>query len=397
MMSKHRWTEDETRKLLKAVKRAKTTEEALAAIHQVTGQKLSIDAIDMKLNRLGQPRLRQIVAENTTTVKRDEKSAELARFATVAKKGGTLEEICDQLDLAPKKAKAMIEAAKSAGYRIELKAGMIGYVPPEPHAREQRIIAPPGEEQQFGVVSDLHIGSKYCLEDQLRDCVIRAYKDHGVTQFFVPGDMLDGCYRHSKWEESHHGFDAQSTRFAKVLPGKKDGLKNVRYAGIAGNHDETFEEGSGLDVCRAIEDVFRREGRDDLRLYGHRGAYLRYAPKGGRGILVELWHPRGGGAYAVSYKLQRHVEEYGVGQKPDFCIAGHWHQQVYCVRRGVHCFLAGTFHGGGGSFSKSLGGAQAIGGWVVKYRQTAPGTVREVTPTWVAYYEREEVRSVGLT
>lgn len=393
MMSKHRWTEDETRKLLKAVKRAKTTEEALAAIHQVTGQKLSIDAIDMKLNRLGQPRLRQIVAENTTTVKRDEKSAELARFATVAKKGGTLEEICDQLDLAPKKAKAMIEAAKSAGYRIELKAGVVGFVPPTENREISRIIAPATEEQKFAVISDLHIGSKYCLEDELRDFVHHAHRDHGVTQFFLGGDNLDGVYKHSRWEESHHGFDPQASRFAKVLPR----LKGVRYDGIAGNHDETFEKESGLDVCRAIEDVFRREGRDDLRLHGHRGTYIRYAPKGGRGVLVELWHPLGGAAYAVSYKLQRHVEEYGVGAKPDFVAAGHWHQQCYVVRRGVHCFLAGTFHGGGSPFSKALGGAQAIGGWIIKYKQTMQGTIREVTPTWRAYYEKEEVRELGLT
>jgi predicted phosphodiesterase len=313
-------------------------------------------------------------------------------FARVAKSGLSLEELCDRFTLPPRKVRDLVSRAQKAGYRIELTGGMVGYTPPVPVRGERKVIAQPGEEHAYAVVSDIHIGSKYCLEDQFRDFVQRAY-DEGVRTIFCPGDILDGVYRHSRWEESHHGFDAQARRAAEVFPQ----LEGLKYVGIVGNHDETFEKESGLDVCRAIEDVFRRSGRDDLTLLGARGAYVRFAPKGGRGVLIELWHPLGGGAYAVSYKLQRHVEEYGVGQKPDFMFAGHWHQQCYVVRRGVHCFSAGTFHGGGSAFGKALGGAQAIGGWIVRFKQTKDGTVRDVQPTWCAYYETETVREAGLT
>lgn len=392
------WSKAEEKKLVIAIKKANTVEEAvqLAAQRLPEREGLSRDAIDKKLRRLGLGTIESFVNARHAAKTKDEHGVELARFVSVAKNGHTLEELCDKFDFSPKRTKALIEAARAAGYRIAITGDKVGYVPPAPLKFERKIVAQPGAEVVFAVISDLHVGSKHCLEEQLRDFIMRAAKEEGVKQFFLGGDNVDGCYRHSRWEESYHGFDPQATRLAHVLPGKKDGI-DVRYDGIIGNHDETFEKESGLDVGRALENIFRREGRDDFHMHGARGAYLRYAPKGGRGVLVELWHPIGGGAYAVSYKLQRHVEEYGVGQKPDFLFAGHWHQQCYVVRRGVHAFSAGTWHGGAGSFSKALGGAQAIGGWIVRYKQTREGALRDVTPTWRSYYEQETIRELGLT
>lgn len=386
------WTKAEEKKLLKAIAKATTVAAAVdSARLALPGRGLNAETITKKLQRLGMGALSVVVSMNASKVSNDNDGAELARFAAVAKKGVSLEDLCDQVDASPKKVKALVEKAKAAGYRIDIKAGQVGYVPHAVLSTERKVVAQPGEEHIFAVASDIHVGSRFFLEAEFVDFVKGAYAE-GVRTIFVPGDILDGCYRHSRWDESHHGFNAQSDHAAKIFPR----LPGLRYIGIAGNHDETFEKDAGLDVCRALEDAFRRAGRDDLQMLGARGAYVRFAPKGGRGVLVELWHPLGGGAYAVSYKLQRHVEEYGVGQKPDFCFAGHWHQQVYCVRRGVHCFLSGTFHGGGSSFSKALGGAQAIGGWIVRFKQTKDGTVRDVQPTWRAYYEVEQVREAAL-
>lgn len=391
------WTGSEEKKLVAAVKKASTLDECITLAQQAMPERrITMEVIENKLRAMRLPTAHSQIEAKRNAKAKDEHGVELARFVAVAKNGHTVEELCDKFDVSPKRVKALISEAQNGGYRIQVTGDKVGYVPPSPRKDELKIIAQPGAEECFAVISDLHVGSRYCLEDQLRDFVIRAAKEHGVKQFFLPGDNVDGCYKHSRWEESHHGFDAQATHLAHVLPGKKDKI-DVRYDGIIGNHDETFEKETGLDVGRALEDVFRREGRDDFRMHGARGAYLRYAPKGGRGVLVELWHPVGGGAYAVSYKLQRHVEEYGVGQKPDFLFAGHWHQQCYVVRRGVHAFSSGTWHGGMGSFSKGLGGAQAIGGWIVKYRQTKEGALRDVTPTWKAYYETETIRSLGLT
>lgn len=390
------WSKDEEKKLISVLKKASSVDEAMQLFRRaLPDREVTRDSIDRKLSRMGERTIESFVNARLAARTKDEHGVELARFVAVAKNGHTIEELCDKFDFSPKRTKALIETARAAGYRIAVTGDKVGYVPPEPLRFEKKIIAQPGAEEVFAVISDLHVGSRYCLEEQLRDFIVRAHKEDGVRQFFLPGDNVDGCYKHSRWEESHHGFDAQALRLAQVLPGKKDGI-DVRYDGIIGNHDETFEKETGLDVGRALEDVFRREGRDDFHIHGARGAYLRYAPKGGRGVLVELWHPIGGGAYAVSYKLQRHVEEYGVGQKADVLLTGHWHQQCYVVRRGVHAFSCGTFHGGGSSFGKALGGAQAIGGWVIRYKQTKEGAIRDLTPTWRGYFEQETIRDLGL-
>jgi hypothetical protein len=391
------WTKAEERKLLAAVRASTGPEDAIARVKRaLPGKALSFSAIDHKFRRLtgGKETPGHAFAAANAKAGHAEATDEVARFVTIAAKGGTLEELCDRFDSSPKKIKELIGIAKKQGFRIDVVGDHVGFVPRAPVPGERRVVASPGEENVFAVASDIHVGSKYFLEECFVDFVTRAYKEDGVRTVFGPGDVLDGCYRHSKWEEKHHGFQDQAAHAAKIFP-KLPGLK---YVMIAGNHDETFEKESGMDVCKALEGVFRSAGRDDLQMLGARGAYVRYGARGAnqRGVLVELWHPLGGAAYAVSYQLQRHVENYGVGQKPDFCFGGHTHQQVYCVRRGVHCFWSGTFHGGGGSFSKALGGAQSIGGWIVRYKQTRDGTVRDVAPTWRSYYEVEDVRELGL-
>jgi hypothetical protein len=310
-----------------------------------------------------------------------------------AKSDKTVAELAKKLAVPRKGIVSAVRAAKKQGYSIELAGGYVGRPPSRPLPSETSLsILPPGETRRFAVASDIHVGSKYFLKDQFQDFITRVYKA-GTRVILVPGDIMNGMYRHSRWEENQHGFEAQAREVAKVFPQ----LKGLTYHAILGNHDETFEKESGINAGSGLEYAFHEAGRSDFKCYGARGAYLRLkAPGDKRGCLVELWHPIKGGSYALSYPLQKHVESYGVGQKPDMLFAGHWHQQCYFTTRGVHAFSSGTFHGGGGSFGKALGGVQAIGGWSVEYKQTAHGTVREIAPRWHAYHEREEVRSVHL-
>ncbi len=310
-------------------------------------------------------------------------------------KGGPLEmeDLCDKMDMSPKRVVKLVADARTAGFQVELQDGLIGRKPPSEAQGQIRIpLQGAGTERAFAVASDIHVGSHFFLKDQFQDFVHNAY-DKGIRLVLVPGDILDGCYRHSRWEETHQGFDAQARYAAEVFPR----LPGLVYRGITGNHDQTFETDSGLSVVNSLPEVFRSAGRDDFYLYGARGAYLRLINPGERrGLLVEMWHPLKGGSYALSYSLQKHVEKYGVGQKPDVLLTGHWHQQCYFTTRGVHALSCGTWHGGGSSFGKSLGGAPAIGGWTIRYALTKDGTVRDFSPTWHAYYEQEGVRDVGL-
>jgi predicted phosphodiesterase/biotin operon repressor len=310
-------------------------------------------------------------------------------------RGRSLEELADALDLSPARARAAVEAARDAGYAVDLAGGQV-HARPSLAAREaQTVVAQPGAAQTFAVISDLHFGSKYHRRDFLEDFVWRAYQS-GVRNIFIVGDILDGCYRHGRWELTHHGLEEQAEECATGLPAHTD----LTYEGITGNHDQTFEDATGMVTHASLVDVFRRHGREDLTLHGARGCTLRLLPEGAppdaRGCLVELWHPLKGPAYALSYKLQKKIEGYAPGAKPDFLFAGHWHQSVYFESRGVHAYSAMTFQGGGSAFGRALGGAPSIGGWIIRYSCTADGTLRAVNSERVAYYEDEQPRDVRL-
>lgn len=296
-------------------------------------------------------------------------------------------ELCDRLDVSPKKCRQLVERAQSAGVTIDVTHEHVQFRPSEPSSETKDTgVAASGARQVVGVISDTHLGSKYCLRAQLSDFVHHAY-DRGAREILHAGDVLDGRYRHGMFELTHSGIELQTQDLLDTLPR----LPGLTYHGITGNHDQTFSDEVGMDPGDYIEWYFKQHGRTDIKFYGVRGAYLKI-----RGAIVELWHPKKSPGYSLSYQLQNHVRDYGVGQKPDILIAGHWHIAVYLEQRGVHALAGGTFQGGGSAFSKSLGGAPSIGGTVLSWEVTDKRTLRRFTVERSAYYEREEVRELVL-
>jgi len=122
-----------------------------------------------------------------------------------------------------------------------------------------------------------------------------------------------------------------------------------------------------------------------LKVHGNRGARLDCG-----GVIFELWHPQGGGSYARSYKLQKHIESYALGEKPAVLLTGHYHQFCYLDERGVHALLCPTFQGGGSAFGKAIGGAPSIGGLVLSCAVTEHGTLRNFAVEKRTYFEVEK-------
>jgi hypothetical protein len=303
-----------------------------------------------------------------------------------------MHDLCDALDVSPSRARAMVERAREQGYRVDLDGDHVGVRPIAPMRGERSVPMPAGAEQAYAVISDIHFGSRQHRNDFLCDFLQNAY-DKGIRTVLCPGDILDGVYEHSVWEQDARGFKEQVAAAIRQMPR----FPGMVVHGILGNHDTTFARKSGMDVGASMMQAFQAAGRNDFIIYGERSAYLRLAsPTCKRGFLVQLYHPLKGPAYALSYHLQKHIEKYAPGQKPDALHVGHWHQSCAIHVRGVHATSCGTFQGGGSEFGKALGGAPSIGGWVMRYAQTEEGTVREFSPTWHAYYETEEVRQVDL-
>jgi predicted phosphodiesterase len=242
-----------------------------------------------------------------------------------------------------------------------------------------------GQTQKIAVISDTHLGSKYCLREQLKDFVLYAYS-RGIREILHPGDILDGCYKHGLWEVSHSGLEAQMDDLLQTLPA----LPGLTYHAITGNHDFTFTEANGVDVGRALTNRFREAGRTDISFYGDRGAFVKV-----RGVTINMWHPKKGCAYAVSYGLQKRIETYGSGEKPGILLTGHWHRYCHIFERGVHGLACPTFQGGGSAFGKSIGGSPAIGGLLLSWDLTEHGTIRNLSHTYRAYFEREAPQPIS--
>lgn len=308
---------------------------------------------------------------------------ELAQLFRLTKKDVlSLDVLCDKLDKSPKRVRALLQRAQAAGLPIHVEHDFVGVSLPQPRDDVQETNISPiiGERTRIAVISDTHFGSKYCMRGAIKDFIAYAYSK-GCRVVLHVGDILDGDYRHGKFEMTHMGLSAQVRDLEKNLPTYED----LTYHAITGNHDFTFTEESGVNVGEHIKSHFLSKGRHDFFCYGDRGAFIDIM-----GAVVHLWHPKQSPGYAVSYQLQKKIEAYAPGDKPQILLTGHWHRFGLIEERGVQAIACPTFQSGGSAFSKSLtSGAPAIGGLILEWDLTAEGTMRNFSLEKRSYFVRE--------
>lgn len=310
-----------------------------------------------------------------------ERLVELTRRAPME-----FEQLCDRLGLPPGQVRKLLEAARAQHLAIKLEGGVVGlHASPAAEVQETGLAPVVGRRQMIAHITDTHLGSKYCMRAQLRDFIEYAYAQ-GVREVLHSGDALDGDYRHGKFELSHMGLDEQTRDLFEVLPA----LPGLTYHLISGNHEQTFTAASGVDVPKFIAHYFHMNGRNDLFAYGNRGAMLRV-----RGVLVDMWHPGGGVGYSISYPMQKKIESYPPGGKPQILLIGHWHRFCFIEERGVYAVAGGTFQNGRSEFAKSLkSGPPAIGGSIISWDLTAQGTIRDLILERRSYYDKEVPQAI---
>ena len=394
---RHSWTDKDLDTTIRILGKhtSEQRHEAAAEVSKSLGKSMDWNAIDCALNRRLGKRGVSFFHRDAKYIRRAAKEAAPSTGAAhsdlveLAKKHTTVERVCNVLDVSPAKLQSMVQAAREAGYIVDLTSTnlVLEKLRINDEAHQLGVPRIVGGWHWAANISDLHFGSKYCLRPQLVDFVNEAY-EMGVRSIGMSGDCLDGRYRHGQFEVSHSSLEDQADDMLSTLPRKK-GLK---YFGITGNHEQTFAAQVGIDVGRYIQDrATGHHGRDDIRFFGGRSAYFMLGP-----TKIHLYHPGGGSAYAKSYKLQKKIESYAPGRKPDILFTGHYHQAIYLVERGVHAFLASSFQGGGSDFAKSLPGNGDIGGWILKWRMTEHGTIRDMVPLKKTYFERETVHNLDV-
>jgi len=226
-----------------------------------------------------------------------------------------------------------------------------------------------GERWKVAVVSDLHIGSNVFRPLEL-DTFVSYALDNGVETFLVPGDLLDGTrvYRGQEYEQSIPGVDEQVKYFAEIFP------KVPKAYFIIGNHEYAAFKSVGKNLGQDISSA-----RKEFQYIGCMEGRVTI-----NNVIFELFHPQGGGAYALSYKLQKRIESYMPGDKPRFLLMGHYHQAMFMTVRNVSGFHCGSFQGPN-TFSKALNLPNVTGGWIIEV-MSADGEVNSIKSEFVPFY-----------
>ncbi|MFW6246644.1 MAG: metallophosphoesterase family protein [bacterium] len=188
-----------------------------------------------------------------------------------------------------------------------------------------------GKHTKIGVISDLHIGAKSFDEDFFH-LAMKEFKRQGVEAIYCPGDILEGMSGRPGhiYELDQIGYEAQASKASQLI----DEAPTKIY-GITGNHDQWFQKkgDAGVDVGKDLE----HRTKNFVNL-GMNEADVKLSPA----VTMKLFHAGDGSAYATSYKLQKLIESFTGGDKPNIVLSGHYHKALYTFVRNVHGYECGT-------------------------------------------------------
>jgi hypothetical protein len=103
---------------------------------------------------------------------------------------------------------------------------------------------------------------------------------------------------------------------------------------------------------------------------------------------LSVVHPGGGSAYALSYSIQKIVESYEGGEKPNVALYGHYHKLWAGIIRNIWVVQTGTAQDQTPFMRKKRLEAH-VGGCLVKLEQDPEsGAIVGMTPTIWKYFNK---------
>ena len=237
----------------------------------------------------------------------------------------SLLKLADAIGESPSNTQKIVDKLQNEGVNIHLIQGEITI--PQQFKKEERLVVNSkdytlGEWITFGVCGDNHLCNKHARLDVL-NTVYDWYEREGITTVFNTGNMLDGECRFNKHElVVRSGFEPQMEYFANEYPQRK-GIKTKFITGE--DHEGWWTAREGINVGKRMEQEAKEKGRNDLVWIGHVERDIEFKAKKGS-AWGRVMHPGGGSAYATSYSEQKIVESWQGGEKPNFCLIGHYHK-----------------------------------------------------------------------
>ena len=213
---------------------------------------------------------------------------------------------------------------------------------------------------RFGLIGDIHIGSLYQRIDALQ-LFYEQLAGEGIDTVLCAGDIVDGwkVYRGQEFELHPYGrsWADQRAMFAEKAP-RIDGMKTIF---ITGNHDASFKNLVGMVVGDELCQI-----RPDWEFVGQDVGDVDLTAESGDKLRVRLFHPGGGTAYAMSYRIQKIIESLAGGEKPDLLAVGHYHKAEFIpAYRNIAAIQVGTFQSQT-PFMVRLASQAHVGGWIVE-------------------------------
>lgn len=229
---------------------------------------------------------------------------------------------------------------------------------------------------RFAYATDTHNCSKHQQLKHLNSFYDKL-EEEGIDTVYHAGDISDGYYK----ERPEHiyellsgciGADQQAGYIIDNYPQRK----GITTKFITGNHDATHVKNGGADIGYRIQSE-----RPDMEYLGYGKAKVWLTPK----CDLDLIHPNGGKAYALSYKLQKYIDALHGGSKPRLLALGHFHAFCHLFYRNIDAFMLPGFQGDS-MFSNLNSLFWQVGGIIMEVEVREDGEVASVQSKFVPYY-----------
>lgn len=232
--------------------------------------------------------------------------------------------ICEELELKDYEVIGLVNLLKDDGELVDYVNGQIVKLKKPMQSDGVYQIPSKLDHLKLLLISDTHLGSKHDRPDILRYLYEKA-ENKGVNYVLHSGDLTEGLSGRPQqlYELKEVSYTGQRDYAIEKYPDS-----SVPTYVISGNHDLWWVKQCGSDIvkdiCNHKENMFYL-GSDceDLKI--------------GK-LKIRLYHGKGGGAYAKSYKLQKYLDAIPISERPHILQTGHIHQAFYMKQDDTHCF-----------------------------------------------------------
>jgi hypothetical protein len=296
-------------------------------------------------------------------------------------------DLSNRFDCSPSKIMDAVGELQAEGYMMEINKGVVGLGNDMPVTHEEEridISKFKGRTIKFGLTADNHLCSKYHRPDVL-NALFDIWAEQGVTEVYQCGNMVDGEARFNRHDLCvPPGVENQIDYFIKNWPHRK-GITTRFVCGD--DHEGWYTQNFGANFGQMITRAAEREGRSDLDYLGYMEHDVIFeAPNGD--CKMRVIHAGGGSAYALSYSVQKIVESYQGGEKPNILLVGHFHKAEYSYPREVHVVQAGCTQDQT-PFMRKRRIQAMVGGWTITFTLDNNGICHDFLPQFHAFYDRK--------